>query len=246
MQFVISKLVTATLSPANWLLLLVLMYLLIRSPRWKRTAGIMALAVALLATNPALYRFAALAWQPKPATIHEKFTAAILPGGVAGFDDRNKGFFGPAADRFIQAASLYHQQQVQYIIVTGGNGYLNRNIPPEAYFLKDELIKMGIPASSIITEAESRNTRQNAQFTKRIIDSMHLGGPFALVTSAMHMRRCSREFRNAGIPTTGIPANYDLVDRKPDWSGMIWPDFSLPDRWGRMVKEWVGWLVSTW
>lgn len=246
MQFVISKLVTATLSPSNWLLLLVLMYLLIRSHRWKRAAGILALVVALLVTNPALYRLAVLAWQPKPATVHEKFTAAILPGGVAGFDHNNRGYFGYAADRFIQTARLYHQQQAHYIIVTGGNGFLDRTIPPEAFFLKEELVKHGIPADRIITEAESRNTRQNAQFTKKIIDSLGLHGPFALVTSAIHMRRCSQDFKNAGIPTTGIPANYDLFDRKLDWQDMIWPDFALFDRWGRLIKEWVGWLVSTW
>ena len=246
MQFVISKLVTATLAPANWLLVLLLIFLLIRSARWKRMAGMSALVLAIVLTNPYLYRQAALGWQTSPVADTGHFTAAILPGGVAGFDRQNRGFFGPAADRFIQTALLFHQRRVQYIIVTGGNGHLNRNIPPEAYFLKAELVKMGIPAANIITEAESRNTRQNAEFTKRIIDSMKLQGPFALVTSAMHMRRCSSEFQHAGIPTSPVPANYDLVNGRVNWQDLVWPDFSLPDRWGRMIKEWVGWLVSTW
>lgn len=51
---------------------------------------------------------------------------------------------------------------------------------------KDELLIMGIPASSIFVEDRSNDTFDNAVYAKRILDSLQLSPPYLLITSANH------------------------------------------------------------
>jgi uncharacterized SAM-binding protein YcdF (DUF218 family) len=244
MQFVLAKLLVLLVTPANWIIAGLLLLLIIRSKTGKKKTGIALLVFTLLVTNPWLYRMAVLSWQPNPVKIKGNYPAAILPGGLSGYDREGKGYFGQAADRFIQTANLFHEGVVNYIIVTGGNGHLERNYPPEATFLKEELIRNGVPANRILVDDKSRNTRENAIFTKLLADSMQFTSPCVLVTSAMHMRRCSLEFSNAGIRTIGLPCNYEVIHDRPSFADLLWPDLSLTDKWGRLIKEWIGFIVA--
>lgn len=246
MMFVLSKLVAFACSPANWILALLIVFLFVKKERLKKKLGYVLLTVILVFTNPLLYRQVSLWWQPRPVKLEGRYTAAILPGGLSGYDKNGRGYFGPAADRFIQAANLYHSGKVERIIVTGGNGHLERKYPPEAHFLRDELVRNGVPADRILVEDRSRNTRQNAVFTRALADSLGLRPPFVLVTSATHMRRCHQEFKRAGIDASIFPCDYEVIDNYAGWHHLFLPQLQLPDAWGRLIKEWLGWLVSTW
>ncbi len=240
----LSKLITFLLSPGNWILLLLILFLIGKPARWKKRYGYTALILFLLFTNPGIFYLGLNAWQPsfQPAT--GKYAAVILPGGLSSYDKAGQGYFGQAADRFIQAAKLVHTDVAEKIIVTGGNGFLNRKLPPEADFVKAELISNGIAPSKLLVENRSRNTRENALFTKALIDSLGMEGPFVLVTSAMHMRRCQQEFERAGISVTPHSSNYEVINGFQQWQDWIWPDFSLLEKWNRLNKEIIGWLVS--
>lgn len=240
----LSKIVTFFLSPANWILGLALLFLIGKPGKWKRRYGIVLVTITILFTNPALFYFCLQSWQPAFVPATGKFEAVILPGGLSSYDKNGQGYFGQAADRFIQAAKLVHSGVAEKVIVTGGNGFLNRKLPPEADFVKAELIHNGISPALIFTENKSRNTKENAIFTKSLIDSLGMKGPFILVTSAMHMRRCEAEFNKVGIKTTRHCANYEVINGFQQWYDWLWPDFSLLDKWNRLNKEVVGYLVS--
>ncbi|WP_290791164.1 YdcF family protein [Flavihumibacter sp. UBA7668] len=240
----LSKIVTFFLSPANWILVIALLFLIGKPGNWKRRYGIVLVTITLLFTNPALFYFCLQSWQPAFVPATGKFEAVILPGGLSSYDKNGQGYFGQAADRFIQAAKLVHSGVAEKVIVTGGNGFLNRKLPPEADFVKTELIQNGISPAIIFTENKSRNTKENASFTKSLIDSLKMRGPFILVTSAMHMRRCESEFNKVGIRITRHCANYEVTNGFQQWYDWIWPDFSLLEKWNRLNKEIVGWLVS--
>ncbi|KYP14874.1 YdcF family protein [Flavihumibacter sp. CACIAM 22H1] len=241
----LSKFVAFFISPANWIILLAVLYLLGKPERWRKKIGISLIGLTFFFTNPAIFYITLTAWQPafRPAT--GNYSAVILPGGLSSYDKNGQGFFGQASDRFIQATKLVHTGVAEKIIVTGGNGFLNRKLPPEATFVKEELMQNGIPSSKIFVETQSRTTRENALFTKKLIDSLALKGPFILVTSAMHMRRCQLEFANAGIPTTAHASNYEVINGFQQWYDWIWPDFGQLDKWNRLIKEVVGWVVSS-
>lgn len=245
MQFVLGKIITVLLSPHNWILLSGLFWLLFRPGKWKKRFGYTALILLLVFTNPWIYRKAAIRWEAKPNTLKGKYLAAILPGGLSGYDTWGKGYFNRAADRFIQTANLYHEGRVNWIIITGGNGHLLKNYPPEAVFLKQELIRNGIPAEKILVDDASRNTRENALFTKRILDSINTPAPSVLVTSALHMRRCKLEFDKAGVLTEPYPCNYEVIEDQEPFISLLLPDLGLPGDWGRLIKEWVGYLAAS-
>lgn len=244
MQFVLGKIVTLFLSPQNWILVTGLAWLLVRSITWKKRLGYTCLILLLVFTNPWLFRKAALAWEVKPTAIIGKYVSAILPGGISGYDTRGKGYFNRAADRFIQTANIFHEGRADWIIITGGNGYILKNYPPEAIFLRQELIRNGIPANRILVDAASRNTHENALYTKRILDSLNIPGPSVLVTSAMHMRRCKLEFDKAGIISEPYPCNYEVIEDQTNAGSLLLPDLELPGNWGLLLKEWVGYLVA--
>lgn len=244
MQFILSKLLAVFLSPDNWLIILLLLLLLVRPKTWKKRIALSALAIAIIFTNPWLFRVACLGWQPHQVTLSGKYEVAVLAGGLSAYDRSGKGYFNQASDRFIQTTRLYHQGLVNYVLVTGGNGRLDRSYPPEGIFLQHELIANGVPSDHIILDAKSRNTQENAAFSKILYDSMHFSKPAILVTSAMHMKRCQLEFTKAGLTTIAYPSNFEVIPDKASIAKLIWPDFSLTQRWKSVIKEWVGYCIA--
>ncbi|MFZ8477648.1 YdcF family protein, partial [Staphylococcus aureus] len=85
--------------------------------------------------------------------------------------------------------NLYHEGKIEKILVTGGNGNLFLNEPDESSFLEKEFIRNGVKKEDIILEKKSRNTYENAIFSKKILDSLKLKPPYILITSASHMPR---------------------------------------------------------
>jgi uncharacterized SAM-binding protein YcdF (DUF218 family) len=242
MVFILSKLLAVFLSPANWLVLLLITYFIVRPAKLKKRLLQLTALIAIVFTNPWLFRQACLGWQTPAVAINQRFDVAILPGGLSGYDRHGLGYFSGAADRFIQTTQLYHRGLVQYIIVTGGNGRLERNYLPEAVFLQQQLVANGIPAARILVESNSRNTRENALFSKKFCDSMHFSSA-VLVTSALHMPRCQLEFKKAGVVTAAMPCNYEVIPENTNFFFQLWPDFSLTQKWSALIKEWVGYLL---
>ncbi|MCX6205647.1 MAG: hypothetical protein NTZ19_05260, partial [Bacteroidetes bacterium] len=123
MFFVLSKVLFFLLSPVTWLGILLLIILFWNDTKFKRKLKLTLIAIAILFSNPYLYRNAVMLWQTKPVVLNNNtsFDAGILLGGFSGYDKSNQGFFSESSDRFIQAANLYHQGIIKKIIMTGGN-----------------------------------------------------------------------------------------------------------------------------
>ncbi|MGB4399127.1 MAG: YdcF family protein, partial [Daejeonella sp.] len=107
-------------------------------------------------------------------------------------------FFGKGADRVVHAIQLYKAGKIKRIIISGGSGALVGKKVPEAEHLKKVFLFSGVPDSVLYIESESRNTVENARFSKRLIDSLQLQPKFLLVTSAFHMPRAMGCFQKAG------------------------------------------------
>lgn len=244
MFFVFSKILYFLLSPLTWMGLLLLILLFSDQYKWRRKLWLSIIGIAIIFTNPFLYRNAELLWQTSPVELKKGITyeAGILLGGFSGYDKNNRGFFNNASDRFIQAASLYHQGIIKKIIVTGGNGLLTSDQPAETVFASDQLLKMGIPKEAILLESNSRNTYENAIFTKRMVDSLQINGKLVLITSAEHMPRSEKVFKKAGFTIQPYPCDYDIINERLDLSNTIAPDPSLLVNWKYLIKE----IVGTW
>lgn len=245
MFFVLSKVLYFLLVPFWWIVILLVWMWRARSPRLKRILLIISLVLAVVFTNPFIYRALVLKWQSRPVTLPpgKKYDAGIVLGGMAGYDRYERGHFGSSADRFIQTANLYHQGFIRRVIITGGTGNLRQNEPAESFFLRKQFLENGIPDSCIIIEYRSRNTYENAVYTKRLIDSLHLSPPFVLITSAIHMKRSEAVFRRAGVSFVPFPCDFKVNEVRPELENYIVPDVSLLDEWSYFFKEIIGLFV---
>ncbi|MBN8835813.1 MAG: YdcF family protein [Sphingobacteriia bacterium] len=244
MFFLFSKLLLFLLSPFWWMAMLLTASALSRNKHVKKKMLFIAIAVGIVFSNNFLYQWVVKAYQPERTVIaKQQYTAAILLCGMGGFDTDSNWNFGFAADRFIQTEKLYHTKAINKIVVTGGVGSLNfAKEPDEATAIKKELTACGVKEEDIIIETASRNTFENALFTKKILDSLKVKGPYVLITSALHMPRAAAVFKKSNIATVNLPCNYIGYKSAKDFS-YYFPDPQLLTEWQFIIKEMVGYYV---
>lgn len=113
---------------------------------------------------------------------------------------------GDAAERLIAAADLARRHPEARLVHSGGSGSLTP-APKESDMVRRHLAELGWPAERTTFEDRSRNTRENALFTKDLMKPRE-GERWLLVTSAWHMPRAVGLFRAAGFEVTPYPVDY--------------------------------------
>jgi uncharacterized SAM-binding protein YcdF (DUF218 family) len=113
----------------------------------------------------------------------------------------------------------------------------------EADWVKTQLKLFKIPDSCILIEDRSRNTLENAAFSKRILEKNHLSPPYLLVTSAFHMRRSLGIFRKQKMDVLAYPCNYMGGNEKTSVTDFI-PDAGVFGGWNTYIKELTGTIVN--
>lgn len=247
-MFVFLKLLLIFFQPLLWIISLFLYALLSRHAQRKKLAFRVGLGLLLLFTNPFIIRSLLSAYELDPVQLppSQKFEAGIVLGGLASYSAiDNKGYFNSASDRFIQTALLYKQGHIQNIIVAAGyNSFIAKNYFSEAGFIKEKLVLLGIPGERIYIDSKSRNTEENALYAKQLSDTTRSGGPYLLISSAMHLRRAAVAFRNAGLNVTLYPCNFiahgginNILD-----DCLLPSSYALND-WNNLIKELLGLTV---
>jgi len=248
MMFVISKLVIVLLSPILWILFVFVWGLFSKKAARKKRCYIAGIIMLLFFTNPFIINKLILAYQPKKVTLRtdENYSAGILLGGFAGMNKTDhQTYFSEQSDRFIQAMLLYKTGHIKKIIVAAGDGSVfNRGDFREGDFVQEQLIAMGISATDIAVDRDSRNTAENAINAKKIIDSLRLSPPYVLITSALHIPRAQKTFTKAGIEVIPYPAAFFV--RPPD--SVVPTDYILPSanalkNWDMYLREITGSLM---
>ena len=125
------------------------------------------------------------------------------------------------SDRLWQAAQLIKAHKAPVLLLAGGNVFDIPGMRGEGFHAASVLQNWGVPAHSIIVEADSRTTQQNAEYAADMLEQ--LGAKrILLVTSAYHMRRAVSLFQ-ANLPSgiDIIPASSDIL--VTDKTGGGWP-----------------------
>ena len=237
----LSAVLSIVLSPFNWIVLLLLLAYFLRKKKLKRYCLVLALILFIVFGNQALLDLYAKNWQPKPVVLGPSagYSCGIVPGGFASPDADANGYFNATADRFIQAVKLYKTGHIKHILISGGNGKENEKSFREAAWVRGELITFGIPDSVIFTEDKANNTKENAFYSKQILDSLHLTAPYLLITSAFHMPRAALVFKKAGVDVVPFPCNYNIgMGSFSAWDLIPTPSTLLG--WDSFIKETVG------
>lgn len=127
--------------------------------------------------------------------------------GVPDFD--GTGQVGEAAaNRLLTALRL--QKALHLPIILSGGALLDGDAN-EAEIEKRLLLSLDVPSDMIYIDAKSRNTAENAAFTKALCQKNNWNHPI-VVTSAFHMPRAVRFFAREEMDFTPYPCDYRASD----------------------------------
>ena len=184
-------------------------------------------------------------YEPAPKHIAEKeenYSAVIVLGGLSSFHNENQQLeFQESADRLLDVLPLYFKGTVKKIIIAGGSGRLV-NRETESPHLKQYLMNIGVKEKDIFIESKSRNTYENAVYSKELIEEHGLEEPFLLSTSATHMPRSLACFKKQGINVISFPNDYLGREREFNPDRIFVPKAHILKSWDAIIHEWVGWL----
>jgi uncharacterized SAM-binding protein YcdF (DUF218 family) len=97
-----------------------------------------------------------------------------------------------------RAAQLFHEGRAPLVIFSGGQGSITRTLwnEPEAERFARIAVDLGVPRENILIEAQSTNTGENIEFTKRLLAERGLDlQQFILVQKPYMERRAFATFR---------------------------------------------------
>ena len=105
-------------------------------------------------------------------------------------------------------------------------------------------MEWGVPKDNIFLEGSSRNTRENAVYTRNLVDSINCG-EVLLVTSAAHMPRAVAAFRAAGVGVTPVSTDVRVVKGQGMAPFALLPDARALAMTSGALREWIGqWVYS--
>lgn len=252
MFFTLSKTLGFFALPSNFLVSLGILGILLLPTRFARAGKkFLIVSVALIAIAglspfgnvlilPLEQRFPS--WDAARGTPN----GIVVLGGAIGPElslVRGEVSLNEAAERVTVVAELARRYPQARIVYSGGNGGLIIHDGNEAEFAVKLFQSFGIDPARIVAEDRSRNTIENAVFSKQLAEPKP-GERWLLVTSAHHMPRSIAVFRKAGFPVEAYPVDF----RTRGWMDVIVPFDRASEglrRTDTAVREWAG-LVAYW
>jgi uncharacterized SAM-binding protein YcdF (DUF218 family) len=247
MFFVFSKVLGFFASPSNVVSLIGILGLLLLPTRFARPGRWLALSLivlAILGFSPlgnALIIPLENRFPPWDEARGSPDGIIVLGGAIDGLGLGNEVMLNEAAERLTIVPELARRYPNARILFSGGSGALMDDRSAEVKFVPCLLESLGIPRSRIILEDRSRNTVENAVFSKAMVQPKP-GERWLLVTSAYHMPRAIGAFRKARFPVEPYPVDW----RTRGTEDALRPFATMGDglrRTDTAVHEWVGLAV---
>ena len=146
-----------------------------------------------------------------------------------------------AGDRIFEMLALAIRFPETRIVFSGGAGELLGSGVPEADEIARKIASYGLNPGRITFENKSRNTWENALFTRDLVKPKP-SERWLLVTSAFHMPRSVGVFRQAGFMVEAYPVDFRTSgegDRRQPFASLA----RGLARFDLAAKEWVGLLA---
>jgi len=216
MFFFLSKTVAFLFLPSNFFFAIGFVGLMLLTTRWRR-AGLRLLIVGFvllgfagfvpvggMLTYELEHRFPP--WDPARGAPDG---IVVLGGAINPVLSRIYGAtqLSDSAARVTVIPELARSYPNARIVFSGGDASLLANHGREADYLYPLLDRFGVPRERVILEDRSRNTYENAVFTKELAKPKP-GEHWLLVTSASHMPRAIGCFRHVGFPVEAYPVDW--------------------------------------
>lgn len=247
MFFYLSKIAWFVIQPLGLLFLLMLATGIAALMEWRRLTMLLStLALVLLVVSgwtnagqlllhPLEERFK----RPDPAP-EDVAGIIVLGGGMAGAVNLARGGheLEDAGDRFVEGAILARRYPEARLVISGGSGALIADGEGDADSAARLMLALGVEGERLILENRSRNTEENARFTRALVGPAQ-GETWLLVTSAFHMPRSMALFRKSGLAVTPWPVDF----RTPGPRGLSFARRAPIDAMEETttgLREWIG------
>ena len=216
MFFILSKVLGFFTQPSNLIMVLGALGIVLLATRFHRAGR--ALAVA------ALSLFALVGFSPlgnlMMLILEDRFPAwdagrgapagiVVLGGALSPDVSTGRGVpaLNEAGERMTATVELARRYPDARIVFSGGDATLVRAARNEADIARQLFEGLGLAGPRVTYEGRSRNTAENATFTKALVRPKD-GERWLLVTSAFHMPRAMGAFRAAGFPIEAHPVDF--------------------------------------
>lgn len=233
--------------PLTWILICLAFALFSKKENRRKKALVLTAVLLLFFTNPFIVNCAYLGWECPPTSFNslQRYDAAIILTGFTGQDKspHDRVYTNKGADRILLPLRLYKEGYFKNFIITGGSGSLLKKHSTEADELKQILLHAGVPEQNIFIEDKSRNTHENAQFSKRLLEKHPAFQQLLLVTSAFHMRRAKGCFAKEKIMADSFPADFYSSDISFTPDRLLIPQESALYLWQRLLHEMLGYIT---
>ncbi|MBC7905837.1 MAG: YdcF family protein [Rhodospirillaceae bacterium] len=219
-MFVLSKLMGLLTQPANMVLLVLLAACALLFSRRAVLGRALVCAVTVI-----LLLLAVLPWDYwLVASLEKRFPAPSLPARIDGIvvlggsvdpvisAARGQTSVNGTVERLTTLVELGLRHPQARLVFTGGTGSVTAQELKEAPVARAFLDSLGFDSGRVLYEAQSRNTWENARFTRDLVTPQP-GETWLLVTSATHMPRSVGAFRAAGWQVLPYPVDYVTTGR---------------------------------
>jgi uncharacterized SAM-binding protein YcdF (DUF218 family) len=251
MFYYLSKVFWLLVQPLNLSIILLLAGLLAAMVgRWRVAATGSMLALLILGLSAWTSLGAAMLSPleerfPRPPLPERVDGIVVLGGGMEGAINFVRGRYelNASGDRMVEAAVLALHFPAAKVVISGGTIAMIGEGEGDAESAPRLLTALGVTTDRLILENKSRNTYENAIFTRELV-TPKAGETWLLVTSAFHMPRAKALFDKAGFATVPWPVDYRTSGK--EGIGLFRDDpFGSLQTTTTAVREWIG-LVAYW
>jgi uncharacterized SAM-binding protein YcdF (DUF218 family) len=138
---------------------------------------------------------------------------------------------------FLALARRYPQARLAF---SGGSGSLTNQVYKEAEWTRQLFVQQGADLTRLSFEDQSRNTHENAVFSKKLL-APEEGATWLLITTAWHMPRALGAVCQAGFPVLAYP-----VDHWTARGDLLRIEWDFADNLAELniaLHEWLGLLI---
>jgi uncharacterized SAM-binding protein YcdF (DUF218 family) len=155
-----------------------------------------------------------------PRTI-EGDVIVLLGGGVYDNVADLTGIGAPSEEMFGRIVTAVRLQKRLNVPIIVSSGKVFEHTSAGAPIVKRFLFDLGVPGDDIIVEDRSRDTFENATYTREICLSLGFKNPI-VVTSASHLKRSVMIFEKVGLEVLPVPALFrSWRERQYGWDDYL-------------------------
>ncbi len=247
MFFILSKILSFLVSPFTYLIILLIWALKTQSGvKRKKLLSISIIFVFVFGNSFILDEVSRLWEMPQNNARQNHYDIGVVLSGMINYDAKNKIMqFNGNSDRLLQALPLLKEKSLDNIFFSGGSGDVYHPENKEADMIIKYLNSIGFSTKKFHFENESKNTYQNALYTKeglaksfKDLDSKNI----LLITSSLHMRRSLACFKKQGIECDYLSTNRKSGPRKFEFQHCLIPNIGTFSGWNHLGHEMIGYI----